>query len=205
MMWSVWLAMSLAACKDKGGGQKTPEENKESVAPGGGAADADRPQRIDLRGEYAKEYEKKMQQVMAGEAVDFFGSGSSYRRWTDANGVVHLELKGSSHNQYRSASEERPDGSRKSIYSAYDDDKIDHQTEWVPGRLVVLYDRDRDGFFEERLTEELNYEAETARHILEKRERGEERWTVIKDFVEPFSAGRGRPRSDFEELKKRRP
>jgi len=203
MMWSVLLAMSLAACKDKGGGQKTPEENKESVSPGGGAADADGLQRIDLRSERTKERERQMQRAMAGETVDFYGDGSEYRRWTDANGVEHVESKGPPHNPYRVTSEERPDGSRKSIYSAYGDDKIDHQTEWVPGRLVVLYDRDRDGFFEERLTEELNYEAETARHILEKRERGEERWTVIKDFVEPFSAGRGRPRSDFEEFKKK--
>jgi len=144
---------------------------------------------IDIRSERAKEFAKMAERVHAGETVDFLGDGSSYRRWTDANGVEYSQSNGPPNNPSRSTSELWPNGYYKSTHSAYADGIIDNQDERWPGREIQLSDKQRRGFFDERLTLTFIPETGMIHRILEKRDSAEGAWTVIEKGEVPPSGG----------------
>jgi len=151
MLWSVLLAMSFAGCKDKGGGPKSPEENKGSVAPGGGptggpGGDGGRPPELEealKKYPILKEIEDKVERARAGETVDFANTGASFRMWTDENGAHHTESKGPPHNPYHGTSVTYPDGTYKGTHSNYGDGIIDYQEERGGGRTVKFSRTDK--------------------------------------------------------------
>jgi hypothetical protein len=126
-----------------------------------------------------------MAQARAGETVDLYGDGSSFRIWTDANGVKYAESKGPPYDSSRSTSETWPDGFYKRTYSAKDDDIIDNQIERRPGHEVQFYDRKRRGFFGERLTLKILHETGMIHRILSKRTSEAEDWKEIENSVVP--------------------
>ncbi|MCL2626445.1 MAG: hypothetical protein FWD46_06490 [Cystobacterineae bacterium] len=99
-----------------------------------------------------KEYAEKLERARAGETVDFYGNGSAYKQWTDINGVFHSESNGPPDHPYYGTSEKRPDGSEKSTFSEYGDGIIDKQEELDSEKRVLLFDTDRDGVFDKRVT-----------------------------------------------------
>jgi len=194
---SALLAMSLVGCRIDNK-EKGPVTNSGGL--GGDKSRTSGPQVIDVRSEAAKAYDEKMKRAQAGEVVDFSGNGYTYQTRTDANGVVYSESNGPPHAPSRSTSEMRPDGSYKSTYSANGDGIIDRQIERTPGREVIFYDRNRDGFFEERLTQEANYETGMILRTLETRNPGEEAWTIKEKGEFPPPHGEDIKKNTHERL-----
>jgi hypothetical protein len=164
---------------------------------------------IEIRSDEAVEFEKmadrarkpSLWEKMFGGGIALFyplGSisfddGSSYAvrvEYATLNGEsIRVESKGPRHKPHYYRSEKRQDGYSKRSFSAYGDEIIDVQAEKTPGREVILYDRDRNGFFEERLTQTFIPETKSIHRVLEKRSSPEGEWTVMEESEEP-SLGR---------------
>jgi len=187
---SALLSMSFSGCKDKGGG-KEPSNNNPVNRPGGASNGNEGLAEKELREALAplRELEDKVDRARAGETVDFSGSGSSFRMWTDESGVHYTEGYGPPHNPSRYTTERRPDGTFKGRHSSMDDGIIDRQEERGNGKTVSLYDTDRDGIFDRRVTRTLSDDPKFVRFIEEKRTsecpKDKECWEVVQNRLEP--------------------
>jgi len=183
-MLGMLLTMSLGGC---GGGCQSVAVDDPKLA--------EKPRREDAElSDYAKEWGEKMARVRAGEAVDFYGDGSKFRVW-HKDGVRYSESIGPPNNPYRSTSEVRPDGTEIDRYDAEGDGILESEIQRTPGREVQLYNRNRAGFFNERLTL-TTLETGMIHRILSKRTSKDEEWKAIEDSVVP--ALRGQPAFEFK-------
>ncbi|MCL2625743.1 MAG: hypothetical protein FWD46_02865 [Cystobacterineae bacterium] len=146
---SLLLGMSLGGCGGCNQGELGKKELEEKEKPTNSGIDEKELQEA-LAGMDA--YLEKIHRARAGETVDFYGDGSTYRQWTDANGVRHVEDNGPPHRPARAVVEKWPNGYYKRTFSEYGDGIIDKQEEIINGKRIELFDTDRDGVFDKRVT-----------------------------------------------------
>ena len=173
---SVLLAVGFVGCKE-GGNKKEPVGSDEGFT--GNSGVSGKPSAMEA-------YEKKVEQARAGETVDFYGDGSTFRMWTGENGVLHTESKGTADNPYHYVSATYPDGSSEITYSASADGIIDFQKERLVDGTVIEhhYGTLRDGDFDKRVTYTEGPEEDTVRIVIEQRTL-EGEWQKEEEFVRP--------------------